>query len=149
MFLRASAVQAMGAASIILLQFPTTMLLSAFPVAILTVSVGMMSPPRLPVLMTGDYSYGLYLFAYPIQQTYSMLFPDARLWYLNSAFTICCGLLYAAILLAFRGETCSRSTQSDHRQNSIALVGSVGCGARDIRKRKRCSATTRKTRGRV
>jgi peptidoglycan/LPS O-acetylase OafA/YrhL len=85
-----------AATSVLLLQFPTTMLLSAFPIALFTISIGMMSPPRLRFLMSGDYSYGLYLFAYPIQQTYSMLFPKLSFWYLNSTFTIVCGLIYAA-----------------------------------------------------
>lgn len=70
--------------------------LATVPAVYLCVYLGMMHPPRKGILFTGDYSYGLYLFAFPIQQTYTHLFPAMRVWYLNATFTILFGLLYAA-----------------------------------------------------
>lgn len=83
-------------AAVVLLIHPTTGYLAAVPAAYLTVYLGMLNPPKIPLLSSGDYSYGLYLFAYPLQQTYSMLFPDHRIWALNALFGISFGLLYAA-----------------------------------------------------
>ena len=83
-------------ASLVLLSFPYTMLLAAVPVAYVTAWLGMTTPKRIPVLMDGDYSYGLYLFAYPLQQTYSYLFPGERHWWLNVGWGVGLGLLYAA-----------------------------------------------------
>ena len=72
-----------------------TMFLAALPVAYVTVYLGLTRPPPIPFLMAGDYSYGLYLFAYPLQQTYILLFPTARHWWLNSLFALAAGLAYA------------------------------------------------------
>ena len=83
------------AASLILLSSPYTMFFAAVPVAYITIWLGMTTPKRIPLLMDGDYSYGLYLFAYPLQQTYSYLFPGERHWWLNAGWGIALGLLYA------------------------------------------------------
>ena len=41
---------------------------------------------RLPERIRGsDYSYGVYLYSYPVQQTVSHLLPDMREWYVNLA----------------------------------------------------------------
>lgn len=45
--------------------------------------VGMQKMPRVGFLQRGDYSYGMYLYAYPIQQVLVMLFPSTREWYIN------------------------------------------------------------------
>ena len=73
-----------------------TIYLAIVPAAYLAVYLGMMHPPKRGPLFSGDYSYGLYLFAFPIQQAYTHLFPDARHWWLNAGFTIVAGLSYAA-----------------------------------------------------
>jgi peptidoglycan/LPS O-acetylase OafA/YrhL len=77
-----------GLLSPALLAHPGTACLAPLPVAYATVFLGLTNPPPLPVLSTGDYSYGLYLYAFPIQQTYSWLFPDARTWWLNILFAL-------------------------------------------------------------
>jgi peptidoglycan/LPS O-acetylase OafA/YrhL len=57
--------------------------LSLFPVAYITAFVGLLKPKKLPLLFTGDYSYGIYLYAYPIQQAVYQLVPASRHWYIN------------------------------------------------------------------
>ncbi|APW37492.1 hypothetical protein RD110_10065 [Rhodoferax koreense] len=42
--------------------------LAPFPVAYLTIWLGLQRPKRIPYVMDGDYSYGIYLYAAPIQQ---------------------------------------------------------------------------------
>jgi peptidoglycan/LPS O-acetylase OafA/YrhL len=36
----------------------------------------------------GDYSYGIYLYGFPVQQTVAYLFPASREWYLNALFSL-------------------------------------------------------------
>ena len=52
--------------------------LGALCITYITVFAGLSPMPRLSVLMAGDYSYGIYLYAYPIQQTVVWLLPKAR-----------------------------------------------------------------------
>ncbi|MDR3465930.1 MAG: acyltransferase [Xanthobacteraceae bacterium] len=42
--------------------------------------LGMMKLPRVAFLQNGDYSYGLYLYAFPIQQAIVEFLPNARSW---------------------------------------------------------------------
>ena len=44
-------------------------MLSPIVVAYAAAALGCTAPRRLPIVFTGDYSYGLYLYAMPIQQT--------------------------------------------------------------------------------
>ncbi len=82
-------------ATVLLLASGRTMFLSAAPIAYVTAYLGLTRPQPIPFLMQGDYSYGLYLFAYPLQQTYALLFPGLRVWWLDSLFALVAGLAYA------------------------------------------------------
>jgi peptidoglycan/LPS O-acetylase OafA/YrhL len=62
--------------------------LAAIPVAYNAVWLGTFNPKRLRVVSSGDYSYGIYLYAFPFQQLYSYLFPNHRDWMLNSLFAL-------------------------------------------------------------
>ena len=73
-----------------------TIYLATVPVAYVTLYLGMLTPRKVWPLTSGDYSYGLYLFAYPIQQTFSLFGLDRHNWLLNSLLTIVAGLAYAA-----------------------------------------------------
>lgn len=77
------------------LVYQTVYIASIFA-AYLVIYAGMSHPPKKTFLLKGDYSYGLYLFAAPLQQTYTHLFPDHRTWYFNSMAALGFGLLYAA-----------------------------------------------------
>ncbi|WPB58047.1 acyltransferase [Xylophilus sp. GOD-11R] len=72
-----------------------TAFIAAFFAAYLVVYLGLSHPPKKSFLLKGDYSYGLYLFSFPIQQTYSQLFPDHRHWYFNFTFALIFGIIYA------------------------------------------------------
>jgi peptidoglycan/LPS O-acetylase OafA/YrhL len=65
-------------ASAVLLEIPNASYLAAFPVAYLTVWLGLKNPPRIPF---GDLSYGIYLLHFPIEQTIMHLVPGAGNWW--------------------------------------------------------------------
>ena len=69
--------------------------LCAIPAAYVTVWFGLQDVPKRGVLKGGDYSYGLYLFAFPIQQTVATV-AMFRHWYVNLAIVLAAGFTYAA-----------------------------------------------------
>jgi len=73
-----------------------TSLIATLPIAYATVYLGMLNPKKLPIILSGDYSYGLYLFAFPIQQAEVALFPAYRWWGYNAVFALVLGFAYAA-----------------------------------------------------
>jgi peptidoglycan/LPS O-acetylase OafA/YrhL len=81
--------------SLIALRYDQTKVLCVFPAAYLTVWLGLLNPPKIPVLMDGDYSYGVYLFAFPIQQALAAA-PATAVWYVNLILATAVSLLYAA-----------------------------------------------------
>lgn len=60
-------------------------LLGVAAITYATCYLGMQEIPRVPVLMRGDYSYGIYLYSYPLQQFLTWALPDRREWYFNAA----------------------------------------------------------------
>ena len=59
-----------------------TALLGLIPLSYCMVYLGMQPLPRLKLLPPGDYSYGIYLYGFPIQQTLVCLFPGLKSWWL-------------------------------------------------------------------
>lgn len=55
------------------------------PLAYLTVYLGLLDPPRVRLLFSGDYSYGLFLYGFPIQQAIASSGAWARHWYVGLA----------------------------------------------------------------
>lgn len=64
-------------ASLVMLSFPALYVFSPIPAAYATVWLGLQAPPKAKVIFSGDYSYGIYLYAFPIQQMTVQLLPDA------------------------------------------------------------------------
>lgn len=69
-------------AAIALLAYPQEDAVAAFPIAYVTVYLGLLNPPRIALLTTGDYSYGVYLYGFPIQQSVVATFGPHP-WYLS------------------------------------------------------------------
>ena len=55
----------------------------AAPAAYLTIYLGLQNPRRTWIVRSGDYSYGIYLIAYPIQQFVVSFAVGVQPWYLN------------------------------------------------------------------
>lgn len=70
--------------------------LAALPLTYCTLWLGMLKLPRLPLLQKGDYSYGIYLFNFPIQQSLVHLFPQLETWWLLLLCAAPLTLLFAA-----------------------------------------------------
>lgn len=56
-------------------------LLGLMPMTYCMVYLGMQRFPRLQFVPEGDYSYGIYLFGFPLQQTLVFLFPALKVWW--------------------------------------------------------------------
>jgi peptidoglycan/LPS O-acetylase OafA/YrhL len=65
----------MFALSVALLGNTWTTFLSPLPVAYASAALGCTAPRRIPVIFDGDYSYGMYLYAFPIQQACYQMMP--------------------------------------------------------------------------
>jgi peptidoglycan/LPS O-acetylase OafA/YrhL len=71
-------------AAFVTLSYKDVACLSALPVTYVTVWLGVHNPPRKFPVSGTDYSYGIYVYGYPIQQTVAHLFPAYRIWYINA-----------------------------------------------------------------
>jgi peptidoglycan/LPS O-acetylase OafA/YrhL len=54
--------------------------ISTLPVSYLTVYLGLLNPRRIKVLLAGDYSYGIFLYGYPIQQAVVAILGGMMWW---------------------------------------------------------------------
>lgn len=81
-------------ASAISLSAPALQYFCFIPVAYVTVWLGLTNPPRNWLIESGDYSYGIYLFAFPIQQMIASA-PWGREWWINVGLTLPLSLAYA------------------------------------------------------
>jgi peptidoglycan/LPS O-acetylase OafA/YrhL len=59
------------------------LLLGTVSISYVIAYLGLCRIPRIPVLQRGDYSYGIYLYSFPLQQTAVWAFPALREWYWN------------------------------------------------------------------
>lgn len=88
-----------GAAALtgIALQVPFGDYLIPFPVAYLTVCLGLLNPKRRFLLRWGDYSYGIFLYGFPIQQFVAGLGPEFHNWPTNLALAVPLTIAFAAL----------------------------------------------------
>lgn len=71
--------------------------IAAFPLSYSLLYVGMLTIPRIPLLQRGDYSYGIYLFGFPIQQMLVSFFPMLREWWLLFPVSAAIAIGFAAL----------------------------------------------------
>lgn len=66
-----------------LMLFPGLEYLAAIPAVYVTVYLGTLNPPKPRFIFGGDYSYGMYLYGFPLQQALALLVPGLA-WYENA-----------------------------------------------------------------
>ena len=59
------------------------------PAAYVVVYLGLKNPPAVPLLLSGDYSYGLYVYAVPVQQMVVASVPSLTTWWFNLPVSLC------------------------------------------------------------
>ncbi|WP_262047167.1 acyltransferase family protein [Bradyrhizobium sp. Bra78] len=69
--------------------------LAALFVSYLTVYVGLLNFNVGPVTRVTDYSYGIYLYGFPVQQTVAQFLPTYRIWYVNFGISLAVTLIFA------------------------------------------------------
>jgi peptidoglycan/LPS O-acetylase OafA/YrhL len=75
--------------------------LSAASIAYITVFLGLQNPRKTLFIRGADYSYGVYLYGFPLQQTICYLFPSFRIWYVNAATSVALALICAYLSWTF------------------------------------------------
>lgn len=66
-------------------------------IAYFTISLGVLNPKKFWLLQHADYSYGIYLYGFVIQQAFACSFPWAREWWLNIIFCVPATVATAAL----------------------------------------------------
>ena len=80
----------------VFLSYGVTHYLALLPLSYVTVFLGLCEPPRTSIVLAADYSYGMYLYGFPIQQTIDYFLPDARIWYVNFVLSVIVAACFAA-----------------------------------------------------
>ena len=81
----------------LLLLVPYGDYLLCLPAAYATVCLGTINPPRNRLLLSGDYSYGLYLYGFPLQQAFTTLGVWTRIWWIDFACVYPVAFAFAAL----------------------------------------------------
>jgi peptidoglycan/LPS O-acetylase OafA/YrhL len=83
------------AVSVALIVVPNGVRFSALPIAYVTIYLGLQNPPRSKIVLSGDYSYGLYVYGFLTQQALMAISPALREWYWNLLLAIPCAIVIA------------------------------------------------------
>ena len=87
-----------AALSLVLLSVPPLGdYVSPFMVAYLTVYLGLCDPPRLALVRGADYSYGVFLYGFAVQQTFASLGTWTHHWWLSILVSVPGSVLIAAL----------------------------------------------------
>jgi peptidoglycan/LPS O-acetylase OafA/YrhL len=106
-----------AAAVALCLSLPDLTFVSPFAIAYVTVFIGLQDPARIWLVRGADYSYGMYLYGFPIQQMISWAFPWSRIWYINIALAVA-----AAAVCALLSWTLIEKPIHDRRNKITRLV---------------------------
>lgn len=87
---------ALLAAGVLVSAVPYGDFLAPIPVAYLTVYLGLQNPKRWAIIRGADYSYGIFLYGYAIQQMVAALGEWTHHWLLNTALSLAIASAFAA-----------------------------------------------------
>jgi peptidoglycan/LPS O-acetylase OafA/YrhL len=85
-----------AAASYFAITTPGLVYLTAIPVTYVMVYLGLLNLPLIKPFSNGDYSYGIYLFNFPIQQSIMKIFPAMDNWWVLMSISIPATLIFSA-----------------------------------------------------
>jgi peptidoglycan/LPS O-acetylase OafA/YrhL len=114
------------ALSFVMLNLPYAPYFVALPICYATAGLGLVDVKKNRLIAGGDYSYGIYLYAFPAQQTFAHLFPSMREWYFNILFALPTTCLLAALSWhviekpALRFKRAIAGTQKLPKHHSVA-----------------------------
>ena len=83
------------AVSVALILVPNGVRFAALPIAYVTIYLGLQNPRRSKLVLSGDYSYGLYIYGFLTQQALMAISPALREWYWNLLLAIPCATAIA------------------------------------------------------
>ena len=94
-----------------------------FPFALgyATIYVGFFPNPVFEHFKVNDYSYGIYIFAFPIQQTLVTFFPTGMTWWANALLAYPIVLCLAALSWHFIERPSLRCVKERGQRNSLSL----------------------------
>lgn len=81
--------------SLILVNVSNGVRFVAIPAAYCVVYLGLLNPSKNKIILSGDYSYGLFLYGFPIQQAIMSIDPGLRQWYTNILISVPCAAFVA------------------------------------------------------
>lgn len=84
-------------ASLVCFRFENLNYLSPIPITYVTVYLGLLNPKKSKFLESGDYSYGLFLYGFPLQQALVATVPAAREWYWNAVLAVPLALVFSVM----------------------------------------------------
>ena len=84
-----------AAGGLVLLRMPGFLTPSLFLLTYCIVYLGTRRIPLPSFFATGDYSYGIYLYAYPVQQLVAHWLPGLRIWWVNILISVPLVVLFA------------------------------------------------------
>jgi peptidoglycan/LPS O-acetylase OafA/YrhL len=85
----------------VLLELPGGQFAAPLPLAYVTVWLGLLNPPKMFLLCGADYSYGIYLYGFVIQQTVAWLGAWTHAAWINLALSVPAAALVAAVSWTF------------------------------------------------
>jgi len=95
-FSKAGAVICLLASMVLVSVVPYGEFFAPLPIAYATVGFGLFNPRRTIVIDGADYSYGIFLYGYPIQQALAAITPWAQVWYINILAAVTVATIFAA-----------------------------------------------------
>ena len=81
----------------LLFRTSSLMIFAALPLAYVTVWLGLLRPARVGLIRSGDYSYPIFLYSFPVQQTLFALVPFARVWWGNLVLAVPFAFVFAVL----------------------------------------------------
>ena len=120
-------------AGMALVSHPSLATLATPPLVYVTVYLGLLPLPKIPLLDRGDYSYGIYLYAMPVQQSFAYAFPQLRQWVPEHPVRPSGHHCLGDVFLVARREACLALTQAAQRpgcpRSELASRHSLASGA--------------------